>query len=126
MIRKLTLCALTLSLCAAGFAAETIRVTGGLIEGSAEEGVGAYKGIPFAAPPVGDLRWKAPQPVIAWNGVRQCAEFSAECPQERYSESSMFARPPGEQSEDCSAGAGLREPAAERGDPTDADHRAER
>ena len=35
-----------------------------------ESGVRAYKGIPFAAPPVGDLRWKPPQPVVPWDGVR--------------------------------------------------------
>ena len=38
-----------------------------------------YKGVPFAAPPVGDLRWKAPQPVIPWEGVRQAKDYDA-CP----------------------------------------------
>jgi para-nitrobenzyl esterase len=41
----------------------------------------AYKGIPFAAPPVGELRWKPPQPVAAWQSVRDCFEFGAACPQ---------------------------------------------
>ena len=35
-----------------------------------------YKGIPYAAPPVGDLRWKAPQPAHNWEGVRKCYEFA--------------------------------------------------
>src|ERR1700744_402486 len=37
----------------------------------------AFKGIPFAAPPVGDLRWKAPQPTPHWGGIRKCDAFSA-------------------------------------------------
>lgn len=55
----------------------TIRVTGGVITGtaSADNVVRILKGIPFAAPPVGDLRWKAPQPVIPWEGVRKCDAF---------------------------------------------------
>src|SRR5580698_4538405 len=39
--------------------------------------VRVYKGIPFAAPPVGDLRWKAPQPVAHWDGVRKADQFGA-------------------------------------------------
>lgn len=56
---------------------DTIRVTGGLISGAADaqSGVIAYKGIPFAAPPVGNLRWKAPQPVIPWAGIKKCDSF---------------------------------------------------
>ena len=54
-----------------------IEVTGGQITGALSEdgSVAIYKGIPFAAPPVGDLRWKAPQPVEGWNGVKECTEF---------------------------------------------------
>lgn len=52
-----------------------IDVTGGTIEGVTEDGMNVYKGIPFAAPPVGDLRWKAPQPVVAWDGVREARQF---------------------------------------------------
>jgi len=43
-----------------------------------------YRGVPFAAPPVGDLRWKAPQPAAKWQGVRQAAEFSNACWQTQY------------------------------------------
>ena len=42
---------------------------------SSESDVVAFKGIPFAAPPVGDLRWKAPQPVVPWQGVKACNAF---------------------------------------------------
>ncbi len=56
---------------------DTISVEGGMISGvkSSATDVIAYKGIPFAAPPVGDLRWKAPQPVIPWQGVKSCDAF---------------------------------------------------
>lgn len=58
-------------------AADTLHVEGGKISGttSADGRISIYKGIPFAAPPVGDLRWKAPQPVKKWNGVRACNQF---------------------------------------------------
>jgi para-nitrobenzyl esterase len=52
----------------------------GLILGENKD-IHAYKGIPFAAPPVGELRWKPPQPVAAWQSVRDCFEFGAACPQ---------------------------------------------
>ena len=52
-----------------------VAVTGGMIQGVVEEDMTIFKGIPFAAPPVGDLRWKAPQPVIPWEGVREANEF---------------------------------------------------
>ena len=47
----------------------------GTLEGTYESGISVFKGIPFAQPPVGDLRWKAPQPVAHWQGVRQAKEF---------------------------------------------------
>ena len=54
-----------------------VTVTGGQIAGtvSKDGDVRIFKGIPFAAPPVGDLRWKAPQPVKPWSGVRKCDQF---------------------------------------------------
>lgn len=58
---------------------DTVNVSGGIISGTAnaEGDVRIFKGIPFAAPPVGDLRWKAPQPVKPWSGVRKCDQFGA-------------------------------------------------
>jgi para-nitrobenzyl esterase len=80
---------------------ETIKVDGGLIAGTATDGVRSYKGIPFAAPPVGDLRWKPPQPVVAWQGVRQATDYGADCPQAPYPAGSLYASAPRPQSEDC-------------------------
>ena len=62
---------------------DPVRLDAGLVSGvpgkSAE--VRVFKGIPFAAPPVGDLRWRAPQPVAKWEGVRKADEFGPMCMQ---------------------------------------------
>jgi para-nitrobenzyl esterase len=79
----------------------SIRVDGGLISGTTVDGVRSFKGIPFAAPPVGDLRWKPPQPVVDWQGVRQADSFGPECPQSPYPSGSIYYSPPQKQSEDC-------------------------
>jgi para-nitrobenzyl esterase len=52
------------------------KVTGGTVEGTVQDGIYSFKGIPFAAPPVGDLRWKSPQPVIPWEGVKRADTFA--------------------------------------------------
>lgn len=55
-----------------------MQVTGGTISGTVSEDgqVVIYKGIPYAAPPVGDLRWKAPAPVVGWDGTRECVQYA--------------------------------------------------
>ncbi|QRO02325.1 carboxylesterase family protein [Archangium violaceum] len=58
-----------------------VRVSGGVVQGSVRDGVLSFKGIPFAAPPVGDLRWRPPQPVQEWSGVRQATAFGHDCMQ---------------------------------------------
>ncbi len=67
----------------AGAISQPIRVQGGAVTGvpGSDPSISAFKGIPFAAPPVGDLRWREPQPVISWNGVRKSEEFSSSCVQ---------------------------------------------
>jgi para-nitrobenzyl esterase len=64
-------------------AADPVRTESGFVEGttSADGKVRIFKGIPFAAPPVGDLRWKAPQPAAQWTGVKRATEFGARCMQ---------------------------------------------
>lgn len=54
----------------------------GIVEGELTDGIVIYKGVPFAAPPVGDLRWKEPQPVEPWQGVRKCTAFAGDPMQE--------------------------------------------
>lgn len=66
---------------AAAQTATTVRVDGGQVRGAQADGVIAWKGIPFAQPPIGDLRWRAPQPVKPWQGVRAATEYSADCMQ---------------------------------------------
>lgn len=52
-----------------------VKVTGGVIQGVVMDDMCVYKGIPFAAPPVGENRWKAPQPVVPWDGVREAVNY---------------------------------------------------
>lgn len=59
-----------------------VKVESGFIAGeSCGNGVNAFKGIPYAAPPVGELRWKAPQPPGAWEGIRDAGHYAPICPQ---------------------------------------------
>ena len=61
--------------------AQVVRVEGGAIRGTQWNGSYLFRGIPFAAPPVGELRWKPPQPVIPWKGVREATGQPASCVQ---------------------------------------------
>ena len=59
-----------------------VMVTGGALRGAVSAGnadIVAFKGIPFAAPPAGDLRWRPPEPVVGWEGVRDASESGAIC-----------------------------------------------
>jgi para-nitrobenzyl esterase len=78
-----------------------VHTEAGVVAGtqSADGKVVIFKGVPFAAPPVGELRWKAPQPVARWKGVRKATEFGARCMQARIYEDMVF-RDAGP-SEDC-------------------------
>lgn len=60
-----------------------VKVKTGLVSGAAagDPSIAVFKGIPYAAPPVGDLRWRAPRPAAAWQGVRKAEQFSASCVQ---------------------------------------------
>src|SRR4051812_24578551 len=61
----------------AAFADDRVQTANGVLEGTTEEnGVRVFKGIPFAQPPVGDLRWKPPQPAKDWQGIRRADKFA--------------------------------------------------
>jgi para-nitrobenzyl esterase len=71
-------------------APDVVKIDSGQISGTMAAGVRIFKGIPFAAPPVGDLRWRAPQAVAAWTGVRKADAFGPMCMQQPYPESSPY------------------------------------
>ena len=62
--------ALALMTMTAGAQGPQAKTAAGVLEGTYESGIKVFKGVPFAQPPVGDLRWKAPQPVKPWSGTR--------------------------------------------------------
>lgn len=80
-------------------AATVVRIETGEIEGAVSDGVASFKGIPFAAPPVGALRWRAPQPPAPWDGVRPATAFGHDCMQ--LAEPSDAAPPGTTPDEDC-------------------------
>jgi para-nitrobenzyl esterase len=71
---------------------EQVRTASGAVEGvvSADGMVRSFKGIPYAAPPVGALRWKAPQPAPSWSGVRKATDFGPRCMQTRVFDDMVF------------------------------------
>ncbi|MEO6152041.1 MAG: carboxylesterase family protein [Croceibacterium sp.] len=75
------------------------KTTGGTVEGAVAGGLSMFKGIPFAAPPAGANRWRAPQPVIPWVGVRQTTAFGPACMQGETLARAMGSTAP--LSEDC-------------------------
>ncbi len=83
---------------ASGGANPIVRIDGGLVRGADAAGVNSFLGLPYAAPPTGNLRWRPPQPASSWSGVRDATQFGPGCPQ-------ALARnpflPPGTISEDC-------------------------
>ncbi len=76
-----------------------VTIAQGAVEGVTQYDVQSFKGIPFAAPPVGALRWRAPQPAAPWQGVRVADHFAPDCLQEAasFDDAPLSVRP----SEDC-------------------------
>ncbi len=78
---------------------QNVKSTGGQLQGVIADGVASFKGIPFATPPVGDLRWKAPQPSKPWTGVRKADAYAPGCMQDPGMAKMMGSSP--NVSEDC-------------------------
>lgn len=77
----------------------SVTVETGALKGSIADGVASWKGIPFAAPPVGALRWRAPQPAAAWQGERDATAYGHDCMQVPFpSDAAPLGTPP---AEDC-------------------------
>ena len=83
---------------ASGSANPVVRTAGGLVSGTDVAGVDSFLGLPYAAPPVGNLRWRPPAPAAGWRGVRDATQFGPSCPQALTGNSLL---PPGTISEDC-------------------------
>ncbi|CAN5434088.1 carboxylesterase family protein [soil metagenome] len=85
---------------ASALAGPIVATKSGSIEGVDKDGASAFLGVPFAAPPVGNLRWRPPAPIIQWTGVRPANSFGPDCVQEPMSSPPApgFVNPT---SEDC-------------------------
>ena len=79
--------------------APQVTIDSGKLAGSVTDGIAEFKGIPYAAPPLGDLRWRAPQPVAPWTGVRQATVQAHDCLQNAFKDD--MAPPILPTSEDC-------------------------
>src|SRR6185312_12531335 len=78
-----------------------VRLPAGIAQGAIESGIRVFRGLPYAAPPVGSMRWKPPVPAPAWDGIRDATKFGAACFQPKPRAASIYADPPAEMSEDC-------------------------
>ena len=78
-----------------------VHAPAGAVEGEERHGVLVFRGLPYALPPVGELRWKPPVSMPAWSGVRDATSFGPACVQPPPLPGSIYASPPKKMSEDC-------------------------
>lgn len=95
------LAALALAPAAARAEAPVVKAPAGAVRGVAQDGLEIFKGIPYAAPPVGPLRWKPPAAAASWSGVRDALDFGPSCLQPKPRPGSIYASPLKAFSEDC-------------------------
>lgn len=93
--------ALALTLCATAVEAQTVTAPAGAVQGQTDGDILSFKGIPFAAPPVGEMRWRPPAPAARWEGVRDATQFGAACIQPTPYVQSIYSADLGRTSEDC-------------------------
>ena len=91
--------ALSILISSAAFAGPQVTVPQGALAGTTDGGISVFKDIPFAAPPIGDLRWRAPQPAANWSGVRDASKFGPICMQAPRPKGMAYEKLP--ESEDC-------------------------
>ncbi len=77
------------------------EVDTGTLQGTRNGTVAVFKGIPYAAPPVDELRWRPPRPALPWTGTRAASEFGPACVQPEVPAASIYNDPPARTSEDC-------------------------
>jgi len=100
--KQVLVCLVTLAAAGAAWGQstlDTVKVTGGTVQGVANGTIVSFKGIPFAAPPTGENRWRSPQPLRNWQGVKHTDTYAPGCMQDS-SMAAMFGAPPA-LSEDC-------------------------
>jgi len=86
------------SVVASDAAMPQVQVEGGALTGTSRDGIRVFMGIPYAAPPVGELRWRKPGPVQPWQGARDATVAAPACPQAAHP---AVGQSPPRQSEDC-------------------------
>ncbi|HWR30797.1 MAG TPA: carboxylesterase family protein [Negativicutes bacterium] len=88
------LCGAAMAASESGVETAVVKLDSGMISGETDGDIHVFRGIPYAAPPVGELRWRPPQPPQPWIGIRASTQFGPSCPQPQESRSSVY-------SEDC-------------------------
>ncbi len=84
-----------------GLETVVVETPSGRLLGSRKGAIASFKGIPFARPPIGPLRWRPPEPAEPWTGIRNATSFAATCPQAPTQLDAFMGMAVGEQSEDC-------------------------
>jgi para-nitrobenzyl esterase len=100
-MNRLALALIAASAFLSGAHAATVGISNGRLAGTTENGIDIYKGIPYAAAPVGALRWEPPAPPTAWSGERDASKFGPICPQPARPDAQLAAGGGLPQSEDC-------------------------